>query len=294
MMHWLLLLLLLLQQMLMIPKEAPWEVTRVENSILAGFSSSLPDFQVVCKHCGCNKLVLLYELALFWNHEIVIVTTTCIRSSMIAQVNASWVKVWLGGPTRNVTFSIFWTHPTSEKYRKYLKKGFQWVGVHESHLWLQQSQDLSRKNLHTLTAAVKEGWVADDSLLHVTANTLGVSRFQRKISCRKQAAIMTTTKTPQTAIEKQAPGWTNKMRGTGLSLKNISYGMPSEISYCRTTNFFRIPCGTIKKNLNFPYANTKWLVWQQQENTIFHNEKIRIKHWNIGPTIHLESFPCVC
>jgi hypothetical protein len=62
---------------------------------------------------------------------------------------------------------------------------------------------------------------------------------------------MTTTKTPQTAIEKQAPGWTNKMRGTGLSLKHISYGMPSEISYCRTTKFFRIPCGTIKKNLNF-------------------------------------------
>jgi hypothetical protein len=57
-----------------------------------------------------------------------------------------------------------------------------------------------------LTAAVKEGWVADDSLLHVTANTLGVSRFQRKISCRKQAAIMTTTKAPQTVIEKQAPG----------------------------------------------------------------------------------------
>jgi hypothetical protein len=76
------------------------------------------------------------------------------------------------------------------------------------------------------------------------------------------------------------------------ALKTYSYGMPSEISYCRTTNVFRIPCGTIKKNLNFPYANMKWLVWQQ-ENTVFHNEKIRIKHWNIGPTIHLKSFPCV-
>jgi hypothetical protein len=79
------------------------------------------------------------------------------------------------------------------------------------------------------------------------------------------------------------------MRGTGLSLKNISYGMYSEISYCRTPNLFRIPCGTIKKNLNFPYANMKWLVWQQ-ENTVFNNEKIRIKHWNIGPTISLGEF----
>jgi hypothetical protein len=175
------------------------------------------------------------------------------------------VEVWLGGPTRNVTFSIFWTHPTLEKYRKYLKKGFQWVGVHESHLWLQQSQDLSRKTC-TLTAAVKEGWVADDSLLHVTANTLGVSRFQRKISCRKQAAITTTTTTPQTDIEKQAPGWTNKMRGTGLSLKKLVTACPVRSHTAAQQTFLGFPVG--------PSRNT-WISLMQTWNGLFDNRKIQ-------------------
>jgi hypothetical protein len=41
---------------------------------------------------------------------------------------------------------------------------------------------------------------------------------------------------------------------------------PNNHSIATTTNFFRILCGTIKKNLNFSYANMKWFVWQL-ENT---------------------------
>jgi hypothetical protein len=36
---------------------------------------------------------------------------------------------------------------------------------------------------------------------------------------------------------------------------------------CKTRNSFRIRYGTIKKHLNFRYANKKWLVWQW-ENTV--------------------------
>jgi hypothetical protein len=59
-------------------------------------------------------------------------------------------------------------------------------------------------------------------------------------------------------------------------------GRNSRTQY-NTRNFFRIPCGTMKKNLNFPsYANMKWYIWQW-ENTLIHallhNRKLRIKHW---------------
>jgi hypothetical protein len=59
-------------------------------------------------------------------------------------------------------------------------------------------------------------------------------------------------------------------------------GRNSSTQY-NTRNFFRIPCGTMKKNFNFPsYANMKWFVWQW-ENTLTHalfdNGKLRIKHW---------------
>jgi hypothetical protein len=110
-----------------------------------------------------------------------------------------------------------------------------------------------------------------------------------------------------------------------------------------TRYFFRIPYGTIPKNLNFPHANKKLCRWQCENTMIplfhnveirikrsqetflgfpvvpsrrtrifpmqtwnflfdngkiqwfllFHNVKIRIKHWNIGPTIPLEIFPYV-
>lgn len=62
----------------------------------------------------------------------------------------------------------------------------------------------------------------------------------------------------------------------------------------KTRNSFRIRYGTIKKHWNFPYANMKWLVWQW-ENTMsprFQNVTNR-KHWDIGSTIPLESFPYV-
>jgi hypothetical protein len=37
-------------------------------------------------------------------------------------------------------------------------------------------------------------------------------------------------------------------------------------------NFFWIPCGTIKKFLNFPYANLKWFVleWENTKIPLFH------------------------
>jgi len=55
-----------------------------------------------------------------------------------------------------------------------------------------------------------------------------------------------------------------------------------------TRNIFRVPHGTIKKNLNFPCANMKWFVIWQWESTmipLFHNGMISIKHWNTGPLI---------
>jgi hypothetical protein len=72
--------------------------------------------------------------------------------------------------------------------------------------------------------------------------------------------------------------------------------------------FFRIPCGTITKihlNSSPPppmQSQTKWFVWQWENYnqdlslsfslSLFHNGKIlRIKHWNIGPTIPLQNFP---
>jgi len=58
-----------------------------------------------------------------------------------------------------------------------------------------------------------------------------------------------------------------------------------------TTNVFRISSEIIKKNLNFPYANMKWfiLTMGKYKDRLFHNMKIRIKKWNMGSIISLES-----
>jgi hypothetical protein len=70
---------------------------------------------------------------------------------------------------------------------------------------------------------------------------------------------------------------------TGVKLGTLFVPGRNSSTQYNTRNFFRIPCGTMKKNLNFPsYANMKWFVWQWENTLIhalFHNRKLRIEHW---------------
>ncbi len=48
---------------------------------------------------------------------------------------------------------------------------------------------------------------------------------------------------------------------------------------------FRLSYGTIKKNLNFPYANMKWFVWQWENTKIplislWKNQNETLKYWS--------------
>jgi hypothetical protein len=81
---------------------------------------------------------------------------------------------------------------------------------------------------------------------------------------------MTTTKTPQTAIEKQAPGWTNKMRGTECeeqvwAYKTLVTACPVRSHTAAQQTFLGFPGGPSRKT---------WISLMQTWNGLFDNREI--------------------